>query len=346
MNNINLEISDRSDNIEPNNFTINDIKIIWKKNFIDLTTFGWELFDWKNKPEKDVKLVGKLFNFFIFEFNKMLLIGFHNSIAKSWYKIRSINDLHIFIEYFKEKQSKDTKEIKLYLNSKFTFKQLIQYFFKHDYIDKTIQSENNRIQIKNITLSDEVLLLDEFLNSVTCESNITFTTKYSGSKITLSNIDDTYYMKILYSPFRLQNRFKILAKDLPTDVDLVLLNLNIFSTKDIIQNLDSIEEKDIDILFNITDKDKLKDILSSIIESKLELKDYITKKISLIDMTHTFNKLDKDGTFKAFENSLDILLKTIYDRFNDSEYDQSENMFELNKKIRDKITKIFDSKLI
>ena len=63
-------------------------------------------------------------------------------------------------------------------------------------------------------------------------------------------------------------------------------------------------------------------------------------------MTHTFNKLDKDGTFKAFENSLDILLKTIYDRFNDSEYDQSENMFELNKKIRDKITKIFDSKLI
>jgi hypothetical protein len=63
-------------------------------------------------------------------------------------------------------------------------------------------------------------------------------------------------------------------------------------------------------------------------------------------MELTFDKMIKDGIFKAFENSLDILLKTIYERINNSEYDQSENMLDLNKKIKEKITKIFESKII
>jgi hypothetical protein len=86
--------------------------------------------------------------------------------------------------------------------------------------------------------------------------------------------------------------------------------------------------------------------MSQIIEIKPELDTYITKKISLIDMNITIDKMEKDGVFKAFENSFEILLKTIYERFNDSDYDQSENMLELNKKIKNKITKIFESKII
>jgi len=345
MNNINFEIiSDKSDS-NLDNFTINDIKKIWKKQFIELSTLECDLHGWKDKLNKDVKLVGKLYNFFIFECNKIILIGFYNSVAKAWYKIKSINELHVFIDYFQNENKVLEKDITIYLNSKFTFKQLIQYFYKHEFLDKTISSENGKIQIKNITLYDEILLLDKFLDSVTCNSNITFKTKYSGSKIVLSYVDEIYYIKISYAPLKLYNRFKILSKDLPSDVDLVLLNLNILRTEDIIQNMPSIEEKDIDILFHITNKDKLKEIMLEIIESKPDLKDYITKKIGLIDMSAIFNKIEKDGTFKAFENSLDILLKTIYERFNDAEYDHSENMLDLNKKIKDKITNIFESKI-
>lgn len=357
MNNINYKnydnISDKSDNNNNNkSFKIDDIRKIWKKDFIDLSSFesAYNLFYWKDNPNKDIKLLGKLFNFFIFECNKIILIGFYNSIPKSWYKIKSINDLHIFIDYYQNNEIKPNEikpnEIKLYLTSKFDFKQLIKYFYFQEFIDKTIFSENCNIQVKNITLYDEILLLDKFLGTITEKSTVTFTTKYSKSNFILRCAKNGYYIQILFNPIRLINRFKILSKDMPSDIDIILLNLNILRTEDITENIESIEENEIDILFDIAPNDKLKIIMSEIIELKPELKLYITKKISLIDMNLTFDKMKKDGLFKAFENSLDILLKTIYDKFNDSEYDQSENMLDLNKKIKNIITNIFDSKII
>lgn len=333
MDNIS-SINDSSDK-EEISLSLDDIKKIWKIDFTEI------------KNSKD-KLLGKLFDFNIYHFKKMLLIGFINSVSRSWYKIQSINDLHIFIDYFMDKQKGLTeKHITLYLTSRFNFKQLIRYFYFHEFMDKKIWSDNDKIDIKNITYQDEILLFDRFLETVTEESNITFITKYSHSKLILSsNLKNGYYLKIFYRPFKLNNRFKILPKDVPTDIDLILLNLDIMQTMDIMDNKHKIVETDIDILFNIASKDEIKSLMQDIVQSRPELETYIIKKISLVDMELTFDKMIKDGIFKAFENSLDILLKTIYERINNSEYDQSENMLDLNRKIVNKITKIFDSKII
>jgi len=347
MDNINC-ISDNNENTNTNtNITLllDDIKNIWKKDFTEI------------KNSKD-KLIGKLFNFNIYEFKKMFLIGFSNSVSRSWYKLYSINDLHIFIDYFQNinrekeemktdrQENKTEKQIKLYLTSRLNFRQLIRYFYFHEFIDKSIYSENDKIDVKKITYYDEILLFDKFIESITVESHVTFITKYSQSKLIISCNNDGYYVKILYKPLKLLNRFKILPKDVPTDVDLILLNLNVIQTKNIMEDMDKITENEIDILFEISPKDGIIELMQDIIHIRPELEEYITKKIAIIDMDLTLDKMTKDGIFKAFENSLDILLKTIYERINNSEYEQSENMLELNKKIKDKITRIFNSKII
>ena len=333
MDNIS-SINDSSDK-EEISLSLDDIKKIWKKDFIEMIN------------SKD-KLLGRLFNFNIYEFKKMFLIGFPNSISKAWYKLQSINDLHIFIDYFKDKQENKTeKQLILYLTCKFNFKELIRYFYFHEFMDKQISSENDKINVKNITYQDKILLFERFLETVTDESNITFITKYSQSKLILSsNLKNGYYLKILYKPLKLNNRFKILPKDVPTDIDLILLDLNVIQTKNIMNDIETIKENDIDILFEISPKDEIIGLMQDIIRNRPELEEYITKKIALIDMDLTLDKMTKDGIFKAFENSLDILLKTIYERINNSEYEQSENMLDLNKKIKERITRIFDSKLI
>lgn len=344
MDNISC-ISDN--NNEDISLSIDDIKKIWKKDLCEINNC-------KDKLPINTILFGKLFNFNIYQHNKMILIGFNNSPPKSWYKLKSINDLHLFIEYFKEtdkgiidKNEKSTeKQLTLYITSRFNFKQLIKYFYFHEFMDKQIWSENDKIDIKNITYQDEILLFDKFLETITLNSYITFFTKYSRSKLILSCNSYGFYLKILYKPFKLNNRFKILSKDIPSDIDLLLLNLDITRTKDILEHIDTIKEKDIDILFDITSKDNIMSLIQDIVHSRPELESYITKKISLIDMDLSLDKMVKDGIFKAFENSLDILLKTVYERINNSEYDHSENMLELNKKIREKITKIFESKII
>jgi hypothetical protein len=342
-------ISDKSDN-DINILKIDDIKKIWKKDFIDLSKLDspFDIINWIEKPNINVKVQGKLFNFYIFVYNNIFLIGFFNSTPKSWYKIKSINELHIFIDYFNiTTENKSTlKQIKLYLKSKFNFKQIIRYFYLHDFIDKSILSDNDKIEVKNIKLQDEVLLIDKFLETITDNSIVTFTTLYSKSKLILNSNGDDFYLQIIFKPFNLSNRFKILSKDVPSDVDIVLLNLNIIRIEDLIENIKNLNGKDIDIIFNIAPRDTLISIMKNIIKSKPDLEIYITKKIKEIDLDLTLNKMEKDGIFRAFENSLDILLKTIYERFNDSEYDQSENMLDLNKKIKEKITKIFELKIL
>ena len=334
MDNISC-ISDNNEDMSIS-ISIDDIKKIWKKDYIEILN------------SKD-KLLGKLFNYNIYQHNKIILVGFNNSPSKSWYKIKSINDLHIFIEYFKETDKNDKlpdKQLIIYLTSRLSFKQLIKYFYFHEFVDKRIYSENDKIDIKNITYQDEILLFDRFLETVTDKSSITFITKYSKSKLILSCNCYGFYLKILYKPFKLLNRFKILSKDIPSDIDLLLLNLDITCITDIIKNINEITEKDIDILFDISSKDIIISLMQDIVKTRPELSTYITKKISLTDMDLSLDKMVKDGIFKAFENSLDILLKTIYERINNSEYDQSENMLELNKKIKEKITKIFESKIL
>jgi len=335
-----------SDNNEDFSISIDDIEKIWKKDYSNITNC-------KDKLPINTTLFGKLFNFNIYQHNKMILVGFNNSPPKSWYKIKSINDMHIFIEYFKEtdkelidKNKSTDNQLIIYLTSRLNFKQLIKYFYFHEFVDKRIYSENDKIDIKNITYQDEILLFDKFLETVTANSYITFFTKYSRSKLILSCNFYGYYLKILYKPFKLNNRFKILSKDIPSDIDLLLLNLDITRTTDIIKNINEITEKDIDILFDISSKDNIISLMQDIVKTRPELSTHITKKISLNDMDLSVDKMVKDGIFKAFENSLDILLKTIYERINNSEYDQSENMLELNKKIKEKITKIFESKIL
>jgi len=348
-----MVISDTNKN--SSTLIIDDIKSLWKKNFVSFNNISHDIINliWKFKLESDIKLLGRLFDFYLFEYKEMFLIAYPNSIIRSWYKLRSINDLHIFHKYFIDKD-KNTKEIRLYLKSQFNIGQLCRYFFNHEFSSKIFYNDLDKINIKDSIMDNEIILIDKFSENLS--NTFTFTTRYSSTKIQINKhkydngnengVNNQFIIKITYRPFQLNNRFKILSSDIPSDVDLILHNLNVLRIDDILE-LDVINTELIDIIFELhTNNDELKDNLKKIIKLYPELSEYILKKLSLLELEVKFKKIEKDGAFKAFENSLDILLKTIYDKFNNEEYDQSDNMIELNKKIKEKITRIFDSKII
>ena len=79
----------------------------------------------------------------------------------------------------------------------------------------------------------------------------------------------------------------------------------------------------------------------------VDLHNEVNKKLNNLDSDDIFNKIIKDGMFKAFENSFDILLETFYDKINNNENENVRtNIMYFNEKLKNKIDDIFKSKLI
>jgi hypothetical protein len=151
----------------------------------------------------------------------------------------------------------------------------------------------------------------------------------------------------------MRNRYDKWLKFIPSDCSILFSTFNITFCDDLIDNINSLDYTEnniilLDALFNIyTDKTKLKKKINIKRIKTNEILDYVNKKLNNLDADEIFNKIIKDGMFKAFENSFDILLETFYDKINHNENENIKtNIMYFNEKLKNKIDDIFKSKLI
>ena len=65
--------------------------------------------------------------------------------------------------------------------------------------------------------------------------------------------------------------------------------------------------------------------------------------IDRIKSDEIFINMENDGVFKSFENSVDILIKTVFERFNEN---KSQDFSYINEILKYKVNNIFYSKLL
>ena len=88
---------------------------------------------------------------------------------------------------------------------------------------------------------------------------------------------------------------------------------------------------------------KLKIKLDEIKKEHTEISEYIDNVIDRIKSDEIFINIENDGVFKSFENSVDILIKTVFERFNEN---KSQDFAYINEILKYKVNNIFYSKLL
>lgn len=324
--------------------TIEEIVVLYIDNYIDLSKLSTNLYKTittTNIPS-NIKYLGKLFNFDLWleDTGKIILISFPNSPIKSWYKVKTIEDLNIFITYFNNINNLKKEEITLYINNNYNFESLMKLVYFNNFTDKYIFTDLTERRRK-LTDDEKLLNLEKYKQS----NHFYIYSLYSNSLLLFSNISNHYIVTIKYNKLNLRNRYDSIDKYIPSDVNIILNNFTVITTEQLVNT--NIDKNIIDIIFKLeTNKVKLKELLRIIINRELsnELKLYISEKINEIEIDDIFNKTIKDGLFKAFENSLDILLKTVYEKLSSKDYDT--NIKYINDKLKFKIINILDNKLI
>jgi hypothetical protein len=115
-----------------------------------------------------------------------------------------------------------------------------------------------------------------------------------------------------------------------------------------ILNKNEIKIIEIDICVLIAkDKKNLSKLKTKLLEIKKnvdeDISEYIDTVIDRIKSDEIFIQIENDGIFKSFENSVDILLKTVFERFTEN---KSENFTYINDILKYKVNNIFYSKLL
>lgn len=335
-----------------NNINNSDILNHFNDIFIDLSHVKKEYYKviTSIKIPEQVKLIGKIDTFDLWKDLKhnILLIAFPNSPIKSWYKIKTIDDINIFLDYFNSINNFSyTNEIKLYISNSITFDYLIKLIYFNDFIEKMLYldlSDYKQNRMKKINNNDKIKILDTFFN----KESFIVVTEYSKSVLEFLLINNIIIVNIYYNKFNLRNRYCNIDKYIPSDIDIVLNNLSLHNYSDLLTQ--NITIKNLEICEILLNNNKLlyKDILLKLLKEDLDsnILEYINKKYNEIDIDIIFNKIDKDGTLKAFENSLDILLKTLYEKLSLPETNYDLNINYINDKIKNKINNILLNKLI
>ena len=318
---------------------IDDILIRIKKydNFVDTTNIKQE--DYFNLNDinsrilnipDSVKLYGFLklerFNLYLWIENKnnILLCGLHNTPSKSWYKIKRESDIKILIDFFKNKDKVYYNFNRFYINTTYDFSTLINYFkdspyiFNHIYLDE--RDESDKIINDKLTKLDIANIYSLILKSNSNEFYLY--TKYSNSKIKFENHNGFIICELNYNQIKLRNRFDPFDKFLPCDISLILNQFELKSINDILDKEEiKIFEIDICVLLAKDKKNlsKLKTKLNEIKKNQNEeISEYIDNVIDRIKSDEIFINIENDGVFKSFENSVDILIKTVFERFNEN----------------------------
>ena len=344
INNYNISSDDN------NNINLEEISILFSDNFINLSNIKKSLYNKNDKPE-NIKLLGKLFDYDLWSYNNIILIGFPNSPTKSWYKIKTIEDINVFINYFTNKTNLNyNSQVNLYLDIKINFNTFIKLIYMNNFVEKVLYEDMQDIKtnkFKKLTEQEKIENLDKF----TDKNSFIILTEYSKSLLEFKQYNNNIILSIKYNKLNLRNRYDKIDKYIPSDINIVLNNFNILTHNDLLKNI-TIETIDI-CNFILFDNRKLyKNILTNLLNNKsintddTKIKEYINKKINEIEIDEIYCKLDKDGTFKAFENSLDILIKTIYEKISLPDKNYDLNMTYINDNIKNKIMNLLINKLI
>jgi hypothetical protein len=95
------------------------------------------------------------------------------------------------------------------------------------------------------------------------------------------------------------------------------------------------------------DKKNLSKLKTKLLELKkdvsFDIKTYIDTVIERIKSDDIYLQLENDGVFRSFENSVDILIKTVYERFTEN---KSSDFAYINEILKYKVNNIFYSKLL
>ena len=307
-----------------------------------------------NIPD-NVKLYGVLimdnFNLYLWieKKNNILLCATHNTPSKSWYKIKKESDIKILIDFYKSREKVYYNTHRFYLNTSYDFNTLINYFkdspyiYNHIYLDE--RDESCKIDNDKLTKLDIANIYTLILKS-NC-SEFYLYSKYSNSKIRFENHNGFIICELNYNQIKLRNRYDPFDKFMPSDISLLMNQFELKSINDIL-NSEEIKIIEIDICVLLAkDKKNLSKLKSKLLEIKKlqteQVCEYIDTVIYRIKSDETFIQIESDGIFKSFENSVDILIKTVFERFNEN---KSQDFTYINEILKYKVNNIFYSKLL
>lgn len=349
-----------SSNKSNKNITLEDIKIFYKDRFVDFTKLPlsrYNLITTINLSE-NLKFLGKIDSndIWLETDNNIYLCGLPNSPTRSWYKIKEINDIDKFQDFYEKTITKEPINILRFgiKLDKVNYNDFTQYIFFNQFTEKNIcesyRDLNYSIKDNLLTLEDQIKIYNNFIKSN--NKNFYIKTKYSKSIMYIEDYDSYCIMNILYNESKLKNRYDKYPHNLPSDISILFNSFNKIFYLDIIDliqhdkfvdmNLDDIKIY-IDILFKIGDPTKIKkDIYIKNIISN-DIKQYIKQKYLLCESDIIFNKIERDGVFRAFENSVDILIQTFYEKINQ---DDNIDPLYLTQKLKNKVNEIFKTKMI
>jgi hypothetical protein len=342
------------------NITLEDIKLFYKDRFIDFTNLPNNRYNLITSIilSNNLKFLGKIDSndLWLETENNIYLFGLPNSPTRSWYKIKEINEIDLIHNYFEKVSEKDPTNvfrfgIKVDINKQYNFSQFIQFVFFNEFTEKKlceIQSElNNSIKDSLICLEDQVRIYNEFIKLD--NKSFYIKTKYSKSIIFCEYYETYIIVNILYNEIKIKNRYEKYPQNLPSDISIIFNGFEKIFYSDIFELLQKENNFElikiyIDILFKITESTKIKKDLNTNNIKSVEIKDYIKNKFIKADSDIIFNKIERDGIFKAFENSFDILIKTFYEKINQN--DKDLDSLYLTEKLKNKINETFKIKLI
>lgn len=350
-----MDIELTPDSIDGGEDLLNKIKSYHNFKKIDIPFENYNLIT-NIKIQDNIRLFGIIksepFDLFIWNEikNNIFLVGLHNMPIKSWYKIKKEADIKLLIDYFSNRDKIYYNIHRFYLqsNNNYNFTTLLNYIKYSEYTMNNIYLDE-RDEVDKIT-NDKMSELDNAnITTLLTKSEIdTFYvyTKFSNSKIKFENHKGFIIVELNYNQIKLRNRFDPFDKFLPIDISLLL---NIFELKSINDILDKKEltgiEIDICVLLAKDKKNlnKLKLKLDEIKKEHTGIAEYIDDVIDRIKSDEIFIQIENDGIFKYFENSVDILIKTVYERFNES---KCNDFTYINEILKYKVNNIFYSRLI
>ncbi len=332
---------------------INKVKSLPLFRNIDIVYENYNIITSIKIPD-NIKLLGIIksepFEFFLWleTKNNILLAGLQNMPIKSWYKIKKESEIKLLIDYFINRDKVYYNTNRFYLNCGYDFATLINYIKHSEYTNKHIfldeRDEVDKISNEKMSEIDSANLSNILAKSDIDEFYVY--TRYSNSKIRFENHKGFIIVELNYNPLKLRNRFDPFDKFLPVDISLLL---NIFELKSINDILDKkdLTNFEIDICVLLAkDKKNLNKLRNKLTETKKthpDISDYIDNVIDRIKSDENFIQMENDGIFRSFENSVDILLKTVYERFNEN---KCQDFTYINEILKYKVNNIFYSRLL
>jgi hypothetical protein len=296
-----------------------------------------------NHPENLYVIVGK-----------HIYIGFDDIPPKFWHIASTLKQFKNILSTYNCNVYKDRlsfkRRLRVYIGNKdilnIGFSGFHRYLMLNNYCERVLWNSDDTYPYKKnlhkMSTLDIVSTLNNAIDDSITEINVY--SKYSKSLIKIESHGGHYIADISYDPIDGSQN------DLPADVISLFVNFPFMKIEDIL-NMSTLTPVQIDIcvllLNNIDGINMLSDKLNKVMDTAVDqdLIKYILGVQKRLDIDKQFNQLEKDGVFKAFENSLDILMKTVYEHcFNTDVSDDTR--FYIDELLKHKFNSIIGNRMM